>query len=176
MKKLFLVLSIVSYCLTGLAQQKVTAEQAKSICAQQMAAFTKLVSGSYKNGMSYDQFQYVLCGKSAVSVEGVNQLRVAYNYLTQGVTSDFIIRNYPGKEVAASMNFLSNLHKKGIVSDGAELFGGKTGTENTALAKNSDGKCKWYQFWCLLQEFANWLEDNWPVIEQIIIIILSIFP
>lgn len=174
MKKLFLVLSIVSYCLTGFAQQKITAEQAKSICAQQMAAFTKGVSGSYKSGMSYDQFQYALCGRSAVSVEGVNQLRVAYDFLTQGVTNDFIIRNYAGKEVAASMNFLSNLHKKGIVSDGSELFGGKTGTDNSALSKNANGDCRWYQFWCLVQEFANWLVNNWPAIQQILIFILSI--
>jgi hypothetical protein len=176
MKKLFLVLSIVSYCLTGFAQQKITQEQAKSICAQQMAAFTKVVSGAYQKGSSFDQFLYALCGRSPVTVEGTNQLKVAYNFLTQGVSNDFIIKNYSGKEVAASMNYLSNLHKKGIVSDGSELFGGKTGTENTALAKNADGECKWYQFWCLVQEFANWVIDNWDAIQQIIIFILTALP
>jgi hypothetical protein len=169
MKKLFFVLSIVSYCFAGFAQQKITQDQAKSICAQQMAAFTRAVSGAYQKGSSYDQFQYALCGRSAVTTEGVNQLKVAYNFLTQGVSNDFIIKNYSGKEVAASMNYLSNLHSKGIASDGSELFGGNTGTSNNALAKNADGGCKWYQFWCLVQEFANWVVDNWPVISQILL-------
>jgi hypothetical protein len=168
MKKVFLVLSIVTYCLTGMAQEKITAALARSICAQEMAAFTRVVSGAYQKGYTYDQFQFTLCGKLQPTAEGANQLKVAYNFLTQGATSDFILKNYSGKEVAASLSYLSNLHKKGIESDGAELFGGKTGTTNTSLAKNAEGGCKWYQFWCLMQGFANWVVANWPVISQIL--------
>ncbi len=174
MKKLFLVLSIVSYCFVGYAQQ-VTKEQAISICAQEMAAFTKAVSGSYQKGMSYGQFQTTLCGKLLPTTEGANQLRVAYNFLTQGASNDFIIKNYRGREVADVMNYLQNAHKKGLESDGSELFGGKTGTANSGLAKNADG-CHWYQFWCLVQEFANWVVANWEVIVQIIGVILNGLP
>ncbi|MFT3910530.1 MAG: hypothetical protein QM737_13980 [Ferruginibacter sp.] len=174
MKKLFLVLSIVSYCFTGHAQQ-VTKEQAISICAQEMAAFTKAVSGFYKKGMSYDQFQTTLCGKLQPTAEGGNQLKVAYNFLTQGASNDFIIKNYRGREVADVMNYLQNAHKKGVESDGSELFGGKTGTSNSGLAKNANG-CHWYQFWCLVQEFANWVVANWPTISQIITFIMTLFP
>lgn len=168
MKKVFLVLAIVSYCLTGLAQEKITKEQARLICAQEMAAFTRAVSGVYQKGISYGQFQSALCSSSLVTAEGVGQLKVAYNFLTQGVSNDFIIKTYQGKEVAASLSYLSNLHKKGISSDGSELFGGKTGTANNNLAKNADGGCKWYQFWCLVQEFANWVINNWQVIQDIL--------
>lgn len=175
MKKLFLVLSIVSYCFAGQAQEKITQDQAISICAQQMAAFTKSVSGFYKRGMSYDQFQTTLCGKLQPVKEGSNQLRVAYNFLTQGVSNDFIIKTYKGREVADVMNFLLNAHSKGIESDGSELFGGRTGTTNSSLAKNADA-CHWYQFWCLVQEFANWVVANWPAISQIIATIMTLFP
>lgn len=167
MKKVLLVLSIMTYCLSGSAQ-KITKEQAQSICAQQMAAFTKAVSPAYKKGISYEQFQTVLCGKSLPTKEGSNQLKVAYNFLTQGVTNDFIIKNYTGAEVAACMKVLMNLHEKGIESDGSELFGGKTGTDNNGLAK-LDGGCHWYQFWCHVQTFANWVVANWPIIAQILI-------
>lgn len=173
MKKLVLFLAIVSYGLTSFAQQKVTPELAKQFCAQHMAAFTKAVSGSYKKGVSYEQFQASLCGKSIPTKEGVAQLKVAYNFLLQGVSNDFIIKNYAGKEVATSMNYLTNLHKKGVDSDGSELFGARTGDNNNMLAKTADDKCKWYQFWCLVQEFANWVVANWPTIEQIITFILS---
>ncbi|MEO8770274.1 MAG: hypothetical protein ABI402_09325 [Ferruginibacter sp.] len=170
MKKVLLVLSILSYCLTGHAQ-KITKEQAQSICAQQMAAFTKAVSPAYKNGISFDQFQSTLCGKWLPTKEGGNQLRVAYNFLTQGVTNDFIIRTYKGTEVAACMKVLLDLHNKGLESDGSELFGGKTGVDNNTYAKNAD--CRWYEVWCHLQEFANWVVANWPVIVQIL---MYLFP
>lgn len=174
MKKVFLGLAILTYCLTGMAQTKITPEQARSICAQQMAAFTKAVSGSFQKGSSFDQFQFALCGKFKPTVEGANQLRVAHNFLTQGVSNDFIIRSYNGKEIAASMNYLLNLHNKGFESDGAELFGGITATENSSLAKNAEGPCRWYQFWCLTQAFANWVVANWTVIAQIIATIMQI--
>lgn len=173
MKKLLLVLSVWICCINANAQ-KITYEEARSICAKEMAGFTKAVTGFYKKGMSYDQFQSVLCGKAIPTTEGVNQLKAAFNFLNQNTAADYIIKSYSGKEIAASMNFLSNLHKKGIESDGSELFGGTTGNANNALAKNADGGCKWYQFWCLVQEFANWVVQNWPTIAQIITFFLSL--
>ena len=167
MKKVLLGLSILTYCLSGHAQ-KITKEQAQSICAEQMAAFTKAVSPAYKKGISYEQFQSTLCGQLVPTKEGGNQLRVAYNFLNQGTSNDYIIRTYTGTEVAACMKFLSGLHDKGLESDGSELFGGKTGTENNGLAKLGDAGCHWYQFWCLLQQAANWVYNNWPLIAQII--------
>lgn len=169
MKKLVLFLSIVCMGLTGMSQTKITAEEARSICAQQMAAFTRSVSSVYKKGMSVDQFQFALCGKSVPTTEGRNQIRAAYNFLLAGVTNEFIVKTYNGKEVAYSMNYLYNSHQKGFESDGAELFGGKTGGANTELSRTADGPCRWYQFWCHVQVFANWVINNWPVIQAILI-------
>ncbi|MEP6467462.1 MAG: hypothetical protein ABJB05_14230 [Parafilimonas sp.] len=173
MKKVLLVLSVLSYCLSGNAQ-KITKEQAQSICAQEMAAFTKAVSGAYKKGISYDQFQSTLCGKWQPTKEGGNQLLVAYNFLTQGATNDYIIKTYKGTEVAACMKVLSDLHSKGFESDGSELYGGKTGVDNNVYSKTPN--CRWYQFWCLVQDFANWVIANWEVILAILTVILNGLP
>src|SRR4051812_38818711 len=124
MKKLILLFSIIFYSLIGNAQEKMTKEQARLICAQEMEAFTKAVSGSYQKGSSYDQFQFSLCGNLQPSAEGKSQLMAAYNFLVQGTASDVIIKNYAGKEIANSLQYLADLHKKGIESDGSELFGG----------------------------------------------------
>ncbi|MEO7524165.1 MAG: hypothetical protein ABIT58_08730, partial [Ferruginibacter sp.] len=93
----------------------------------------------------------------------------------QGATNDFIIKNYRGREVADVMSYLLNAHNKGIESDGSELFGGKTGIANNGLAKNDTG-CKWYEVWCHLENFANWVVANWAVIAQIIATIVALFP
>lgn len=150
------------------AYTQVSQEQARQICAQQMAGFTKAVSGAYQKGMSYAQFQSTLCGTLQPVAEGANQLKAAYNFLVSGTSADNIIRTYPGKEIAASLRYLLNTHKKGFDSDGSELFGGKTGTANASLAKNSEGGCKWYQVWCLMQAFASWVVQNWTALQQII--------
>ena len=175
MKNVLFILSFFAFSLNGIGQTKITAEQARSICAQQMAAFTKAVAPSYQKGQTYEQFRFTLMGKAQPTVEGANQLKAAYNFLLQGVSNEFIITNYKGLEIARSMKYLSDLHDKGIDSDGSELFGGKTGAENS-FAKSGDGGCKWYQFWCLMQEVANWVVNNWQTISQIIIIIIQVLP
>lgn len=175
MKNVLFILSFFAFSFHGIAQTKITAEQARSICAQQMAAFTKAVAPSFQKGQTYEQFRFTLMGKAQPTVEGSEQLRVAYNFLLQGVTNEFILTNYKGVEIANSMNYLSGLNSKGVVSDGSELFGGKTGVEGS-FAKSANGPCKWYQFWCLTQEFANWVVNNWQTISQIIAIIIKVLP
>lgn len=175
MKNVLFILSFFAFSLQGIGQTKITAEQAHSICAQQMVAFTRAVAPSYQKGQTYEQFRFTLMGKTLPTPEGANQLKAAYNFLLQGVTNEFILTNYKGVEIANSMKYLSDLNSKGIISDGSELFGGKTGTDNT-FAKSGDGPCKWYQFWCLTQEFANWVVNNWQTISQIIAIIIKVLP
>ncbi|MFT3910529.1 MAG: hypothetical protein QM737_13975 [Ferruginibacter sp.] len=167
MKKIFFILMIGLNYLPGMAQEKITREQARTICAQGMAAFTKAIAPVYKPGNSYEQFQAALCGNIQPATEGANQLKIAYAFLVQSASTDAIIKNYQGKEVAASLNYLLTLHKKGIESDGSELFGGKTGSANSSFAKNAEGGCKWYQFSCLVQAALNWVVMQWVTITGI---------
>lgn len=167
MKKFCVFCCIIILSFPGRAQQQLNQEQSRLICAQQMALFTTAVSGSYQKGISYEQFKFALCGKSAITVEGNNQLKVAYNFLVQGVASDAIIRTYPGKEIASSLSYLINAHNKGVNSDGAELFGGSTGSSNSNLGKNAAGGCRWYQFMCMLQSIVSTLIANWNALSAI---------
>lgn len=161
------MLAMFFYSFSSIAQQKVTQEQARSICAQQMAAFTKAVSGAYQKGFTYEQFQNSVCGKSAVTTEGAGLLKAAFSYLQQGASNDVIVKNNQGKEVAASLSYFLNLHNKGIESDGSELFGGRTGVTNNSFSKNVSGGCKWYQFWCLVQTVTTWVVGNWQFIRDL---------
>jgi hypothetical protein len=72
------------------------------------------------------------------------------------------------------MQFFLEQHKKGISSDGTEIFGSKDILEKATSSVAREGACKWYQFWCHVQVFANWLIDNWETISQIIIFIMSL--
>lgn len=171
MKRIIFFLSMLWCSVSSYAQM--TKEQAGSICAQEMALFTKAVSGVYEKGMTFTQFQSALCGNLQPAAEGANQLKAAYGFLVSGTTADAIVKTYAGKEIAASFSYLLNAHKRGLDSDGSELFGGKTGSANTGLAKNAEGGCKWYQVWCLMQSFATWLIMNWPGMQQLLDIIIG---
>lgn len=159
---------VLSCWIRGIAQDKMTYEQARLICSQTMASFTKAVSGSYQKGNSYQQFQVALCGNIQPTTEGANQLKAAYNFLVQSASADAIIKSYDGKEVAASLNYLLNAHKRGLESDGSELFAGKTGATNSSFAKNAEGGCRWYQVTCLVQAVVNWVVMQWATVTGIL--------
>ena len=173
MKKL-LFATVLSCCyLLGIAQDKVTDEQAKAITANTMANFTESVSFAYVKGISLGDFKIRLCGKAEPVDAGDGMIETAYSYLSNGATKDEIIKENDGIAVARALKYLSDQHNKGVVSsDGSELFGGKESLGNSTIAKTEG--CKWYQFWCHVQDFANWVVANWPTIQQIIIVILSL--
>lgn len=151
----------------GTAQTTVTAEQAKAITANVMANFTERVSFVYTKGITLDQFKVKLCGKSVPGLPGNSMIETAYDYLSKGVTKDRIIRENDGVAVANAFKYLSDQHKKGIEPDGTEVFGGKNNLQSAAVSKVAG--CKWYQFWCLVEEFANWVVANWAVIQVILV-------
>ena len=158
--------------LLGIAQDNVTAEQAKAITANTMANFTQSVSFAYTKGISLGDFRKKLCGKAMPLDAGNGMIETAYSYLSTGVTKDRIIKENDGIAVAKAFKYLYDQHSKGVVgTDGSELFGGKENLANGAAAKAAD--CRWYQFWCQVENFANWVVNNWPVIVQIIEYILT---
>ena len=161
------------FCLPGIAQDKVTDEQAKAIAANTMANFTQSVSFAYTKGISLGDFRKKLCGKAIPLDAGNGMIETAYSYLSTGVTKDRIIKENDGIAVAKAFKYLYDQHNKGVVgSDGSELFGGKENLASGVVAKASD--CRWYQFWCLVENFANWVVQNWPTIYQIIVVILGL--
>jgi hypothetical protein len=158
-------------------QKSITPEQGKEILVNTMANFTKGVSFAYTKGVTYKQFKSTLCGASKPIAEGDAMLLAAFNYLSTGATKEDIIREDNGKAVYDAMKYSYNIHAKGIVAepDGTELFGGKSITNSTVLAKNEAG-CRWYQFWCHVQTFANWVIANWQTIKDILVVVVTLFP
>ena len=163
------------FCLPGIAQDKVTDEQAKAIAANTMANFTQSVSFAYVKGISLKDFKIRLCGKAEPVDAGDGMIETAYSYLSNGATKDEIIKENDGIAVARALKYLSDQHNKDVVSsDGSELFGGKENLQNSTIAK-AEG-CRWYQFWCHVHDFADWVIDNWATIQIIIDFILSHIP
>ena len=175
MKKLLFALLLSSCYFAGTAQTTITQDQAKSIAANVMAGFTKASSFAYSKGISLSDFKTKLYGKAVPVIAGNTIIEAAYGYLAKGTTTEQIIRENDGKAVASAFKFLLDQHNKGIEPDGTELFGGKNVLDNTAGARVvAEGGCRWYQFWCLVQGFANWVVANWPTIAQIIQFILGL--
>ena len=166
MKKLLFAIALSCCYFAGTAQTKITAGEAKSITANVMANFTDAASFAYTKGISLGEFKTKLCGKAVPVSAGNGMIETAYGYLSKGITKSQIIKENDGVAVAYAFKFLSDQHNKGIEPDGMELFGGKNALESAPVAKAAG--CKWYQFWCLVQDFANWVVANWPVIVQII--------
>ena len=167
MKKLLFAIALSCCYFAGTAQTKVTADEAKSITANVMANFTDATSFAYTKGISLDQFKVKLCNKAIPVSAGNGMIETAYSYLSKGISKSQIVKENDGIAVANAFKFLSDQHNKGIEPDGTELFGGKSALENAPVAKAAE--CKWYQFWCLVQNFANWVVLNWPTIYQILV-------
>lgn len=170
MKKLLLALALNCCYFFGTAQTKISADEAKLITANVMANFTQSASFAYSKGVTLDQFKARLYGKAVPVIAGNTMAEVAYSYLSRGVSKEQIARENDGVAVAKAFKFLLDQHNKGIEPDGTELFGSKTALESNSAAKVTEG-CRWYQFWCLVENFANWVVANWPTIYQIIQVI-----
>jgi len=173
MKKLLLAVALNCCYFLGTAQTKISADEAKNITANIMANFTEAVSFAYVKGVSLTDFKSRLYGRAKPVAAGVGMIETAYGYLSNGIRKDQIVKENNGVAVANAFKYLSDQNSKGIVgTDGSELFGGKENLGNAPVAK-ADG-CRWYQFWCLVENFANWVVANWPTIQQIIQFILGL--
>jgi hypothetical protein len=174
MKKLILglfSLITVSCFAQNSDQVKLTQEAAGSIIKNTMASFTQSVSFAYKKGISYKQFRSNLLNGGQAIAEADGVLQSAYNYLSSGSTKEDILRNDDGKAITDLFRVAANTASKNpeglITNDGSALFGGKVASSDAA-ARAAGGGCRWYQFWCHVQAFANWVVDHATEILQIV--------
>lgn len=163
-----LLFAVALCCSFGVtAQSNITASEARHITANVMADFTKSVAFAYEKCVTLDEFKMKLYGKATPTAAGDGMVDAAYLYLSGGKGREEILEKDNGIAVARAFKHLYDQHKQGnVIADGSELFGGKDDLESNPEARAAD--CKWYQFWCLVENFANWVVQNWPIIQQIL--------
>ncbi|MEO6490816.1 MAG: hypothetical protein ABIO04_12810, partial [Ferruginibacter sp.] len=137
-----------------------------------MANFTMSCSFAYTKGVTLEGFKRTLCGPATPLAAGDVMIKSAYTYLSQGVTKDQIIKTNDGKAVAGAFQFFLDQHNRGVYSDGTEIFGSREILAKSTVAR--EGGCRWYQFWCHVEVFANWVVANWEVIQQILVFVLNL--
>lgn len=164
MKKLSFGIAFLACYIIGPAQTSVSPEQARSNLAGIMAAFTEASSFAYSKGITYDQFKLRLCGKAVPVYSGNLMIEEAYNYLNKGIGREQVLKENNGTAVAKAFKFLLDQHNKSVEPDGTELFGGKAILDGNATPVSKAGGCKWYQFWCLVQQVVASLFYNWNLI------------
>jgi hypothetical protein len=153
---------------TAVAQTKKLSDKdiayVKSEFRKGMASFVESVQPIYKTGMSYSTFKSSLLGKSATTIttEGDALLLKAYNYISNSTAINYILKNESGKELASAFRFVTlyNVENKSKKGD-LVLFGNTTGDTfpNDAIL-NRVQDCRWYQIFCHLGNFWDWLNSD----------------
>jgi len=167
MKILIFTIGFLASYVYGSAQTSVSPEQARSNMANIMGAFTEASSFAYSKGTTLDQFRLKLSGKAIPVLAGNLMIEEAYNYLVKGISREQVVKENNGVAVAKAFKFLLEQHNKGIEPDGTEIFGGKAILDGNATPVWKAG-CKWYQFWCLVQQVATAIYNNWELINILV--------
>ena len=133
--------------------QKITQESVRLQLAKGMSDLTVSLKPAFDKTTNVDDFKKTIAGSwySKITKEGNDLLNASYKLLSSKTSPEEILKNYNGKEMAAAALYVDNLSKKGIKTDGSELFGGKTGDFNP-YASTVTAKCRWYQLSCWIKE------------------------
>lgn len=153
--------------------QRVSQEEARVQFAKTMVELVKDVSPYYKKGLSYNDFVIIISNGGTgpynpiPTEEGNNLLKKAHDFLSKGTSSDEILRNYDGIELAKVSNLIKDT--KTTFEAGTKIFGEKFMKESkysTDLQRTAAWPPKW------LVSAWNWIWDNH---EEIISIICMFF-
>ncbi len=129
-------------------------EELRFVYAELMFQFSEAVSPYFQSGMSQEDFQHNLLGKSVPTETGKDLIAAAFQVLINKSDKELVLRTYVGREIRASLQVLHDLKQKDESSDGSELFG--ISADHPDIYAR-EGKCKWFQFSCLLNELATWI-------------------
>jgi hypothetical protein len=168
---LFGLIATVLFASNGNAQ-KITQESVRLQLAQGMSDLTSTLKPAFDKTSNAEDFKKLITGSwySNITKEGNDLLNMSYKLLSSKTSPEEILKNYNGKEMAAAALYVDNLFKKGIKSDGSELFGGTTGDYNPYVNEVT-AKCRWYQLSCWIKEIFG--EAAGTIINETIVTILS---
>jgi len=168
---LFGLIAIVLFAFNGNAQ-KITQESVRLQLAQGMSDLTSTLKPAFDKTSNAEAFKKAITGSwyTNITKEGNDLLNMSYKLLSSKASQAEILKNYNGKEMAAAALYVDNLNKRGIKTDGSELFGGKTGDFNP-YANTVTAKCRWYQLGCWIKEiFGD--EGGASILDSIIRVII----
>ena len=146
----FSILAILLFGLNGNAQNK-NQETLRLQLAQAMVDLTNSLNLAFENSDNVEEFKKTVtgCWYPEIPREGNDLLNAAYQLLYNKIPKEEILKNYNGKEIALAVLYIDTLSKKGIKTDGSELFGGTTGDFNS-YSNLITAQCRWYQMCCWL--------------------------
>ena len=166
---LFGLIATVLFAFNGNAQEKLTQEDVRLQLAQGMADFTSSLRTAFEKTDNVEDFKKTVagCWYAKMPSEGNDLLDAAHSILSKKLSEDEIVKEYNGKEMAVAALYIDNLSKKGIKTDGSELFGGTTGDFNP-YATLVTARCRWYQLGCWIKEIFG-EQGGEAILEQIAI-------
>lgn len=166
---LFGLIATVLFAVNGNAQ-KMTKEDVRVQLAKGMADFTASLKPAYDKTKNLDDFKRTITGSwyPKITKEGNDLLNAAHNLLSRKVSYEEIVKNYNGKEIGIAALYINELSKKGVKTDGSELFGGTTGDFNPYV---TTGRCRWYQFRCWMNEIFG--EDFGQIIMEAVVALIK---
>lgn len=169
---LFGLIAMVLFSFNGNAQ-KVTQENVRLQLAKGMVDFTNTLKPAFEKSRNVEEFKKIITGNwySKISKEGDDLLNVTYQLLSNRTSNEEILKNYSGKEMAAAALYVDSLSKKGVKTDGSELFGGTTGDFNP-YPNTTQARCRWYQLSCILKEIFG--DEGGQAVLSAIIQVLTI--
>ena len=176
MKKfIFGLIATVMFGFVGNAQ-KISQEEARQKLASSMVELVDQCSPSYKKGMPYNDFIKLILGGTTgptypvPTEEGNGVLRKAFELISKGSTSQDILKNYNGYEMAKVVKLIDG--SKTQYEAAVKVFGIDI-VKNTTFGQNVSSEraacCKW------LGHIFTWLWDNHDEVISVIIQIIQIF-
>lgn len=149
---LFGLIATVLFAFNGNTQE-LTQEEVRLQLAQGMSDLTSSLRTAFEKTDNVEDFKKTVagCWYSKMPSEGNDLLDAAHSLLSKKLSEGEIVKEYNGKEMAVAALYIDALSKKGIKTDGTELFGGTTGDFNP-YATLVFAKCRWYQLACWVKE------------------------
>lgn len=149
-KLVFGIIALALFTFSGNAQNK-NQENLRLQLAQAMGDLTNSLNLAFENSDNVEEFKKTVagCWYPEIPREGNDLLNAVYELLSNKVPKEEILKSYNGREIALAVLYIDRLAKKGIKTDGSELFGGRTGDFNS-YSNLIVAQCRWYQLCCWL--------------------------
>lgn len=119
-----------------------------------MSLFVTNVKPAYQKGQTYKEFEKTLLGNWNNTPEGSALLSKAFQYISKSISSEQIIKEYSGLEMANAYKASINAQRTNRSTDGVEVFGGKISDVNVFSEKAKTSGCKWYQLGCYVESIS----------------------